>query len=1324
MNLQNTLKDAQSGLIDLSLANPLLNYKHSKKRGISFRVKNFSEFFRKINNDIDSEVALVFPGDEIDCNLSFPDFVSRSKYTKSEAKMFAEEKGVNVLFLAMGFISWCEDERSDIYSRSPLILVPVRLNVESDAAVSISRLDEDVQENFALIEKFSSLGIKFPRFNDEKGVDEFIASLQNLSTHPIVKSIDFYSAAIDIFRTQRYFMYQDLNPDLWDEEINAANGELPEFLDKMINKGIFGPTGPGMTEEEAESLGEGEEPLLVKDADLSQFKAIVNAREGKSFVIQGPPGTGKSQTITNLIADLVYQGKKILFVSEKSTALDVVRDNLSHVGLEKIILDLHDSDARKTSVLKNISDSIESAKTYSPNNDFTIEKYYQVRRELKSLRDVLNAIVGESGCRIEAILTNLEESYEYFRKQKISFSELDSYISSANTELNITSAEYQVNLNLIGQYISLSKRLDGDIRQVFNQIKVPRTEILDEVLLHRLIDKLDGCIGDYSGPALPANDGFLIQKLKQAEAVLDKNFLAQVINAKLGVNIVGDIDGLLNQLIRISKERNGYQGQIKNLAWLTNADELSVTINDARPRLHQVLSSDKKLKYNATKAQFFNEKLSDSRLSELIRAIRRFQSAFTAAINPQKGEFVYEQMIGSNVGSLDIDIYIQNLQALKSNIAQLIEVGLIEAINNADAVELEAGKAYLSLNHQESGVQDSNGVMSLLEDLAAALMVDVEILAQMPGSELRKLINMLPKALSMTYDWHLHSDLANSLNQKHLEWLLQQSICSAEALYKYAYFKNLQSQFDSSVTHLDIGTGISIEGKREEFRKLDLYRKEYCRDLILSNQSASVNQILSNPSQNFIALNKLFSRVRNIPSIRKVIQNCFEEISAIKPVFMMSPLSVAIFIPKKLNYFDYVIFDEASQIKPSDALGAILRAKNCIIVGDSKQLPPTRMFDADASGVDGYSSEFDVFDEESGDTGLADIASILEYADSMRMPSHRLNWHYRSKYSSLISVSNVEFYDSGLVTFPDFREPLENEGVRFTYVPNGNYERSTTRKNTNEAQIVVDAIFEHIRLSPSKSLGVATFSVAQKEAIEERLMQTQEQRDALDDFNRGHPKEQFFIKNIERIQGDERDCIFISIGYGKAVNSASDSINFGPLNQGGGDKRLNVLISRAKYLCRVFSSIHYYDIPTTNTSSLGVQKLKTFLKFAETGELDVPQITGGDYDSEFERSVANAIRSLGYSVDCQVGSSGFKVDLAVRDKTRVGEYICGVECDGATYHSSLTARERDRIRQEILESRGWKILRIWSTDWFKSKDRELEKIAVQLSKFSENSNAI
>ncbi|MBT8604539.1 DUF559 domain-containing protein [Polynucleobacter paneuropaeus] len=156
----------------------------------------------------------------------------------------------------------------------------------------------------------------------------------------------------------------------------------------------------------------------------------------------------------------------------------------------------------------------------------------------------------------------------------------------------------------------------------------------------------------------------------------------------------------------------------------------------------------------------------------------------------------------------------------------------------------------------------------------------------------------------------------------------------------------------------------------------------------------------------------------------------------------------------------------------------------------------------------------------------------------------------------------------------------------------------------------------------------------------------------------------------------------------------------------------------------MFSSIHYFDIPTTNSTSQGVQKLKTFLKFAETGELDVPQITGGDYDSEFERSVANAIRGLGYSVDCQVGSSGFKVDLAVRDKTRVGDYICGVECDGATYHSSLTARERDRIRQEILESRGWKILRIWSTDWFKSKDRELEKIKVKLKTFSENSNAI
>ena len=1324
MNLKDILTDAKSGLIDLSLANPLLNYKHSKKRGISFRIKNFSDFFKKINNDIDSEVPLVFPGDEIECNLSFPDFVSRAKYTKSEAKMFAEEKGVNVLFLAMGFISWCEDERSDIFSRSPLILIPVRLNVESDAAVSISRLDEDILENFALLEKFSSLGIKFPRFNDEKGVDEFISNLQNLSSHPIIKSIDLHSAAIDIFRTQKYFMYQDLSPELWAEEIAAADGKLPEFLDKMVNKGIFGPTGPGMTEEEVDSLGEDDEPLLIKDADLSQLKAIINAREGKSFIIQGPPGTGKSQTITNLIADLVYKGKKVLFVSEKSTALDVVRDNLSHVGLEKIILDLHDSDARKTSVLKNISDSIECAQSYSPNHEFSIEKYYEVRGELKSLRDLLNTFIGDSGFKIEAVLINLEESYEYFRKQQVSFSELDAFISGADSDLNISSLEYKANLDLLEQYMSLSMRLDGDIRKVFTKIKVPHTEIIDEVLLHRLIAKLAECIGDYSGPVLPSKEGLLIQKLKKALLVLDRSFLAQALDARLGQDILGNIDNLLAQLIIISKERNGYIGQIKDLAWSKNIDEINQMLRGAKPRLHQILSSEKKLNYGTLKAQFFNEKLSDARVSELIRAILRFQDALRTVIEPIKGGFIYDQITDSSSSGLDIDVYIENLRLLRDRIDRLNNDGLIEAISAADDGEVTAAKEYCSSVHLASSVDDSSAVVPLIRELAAALRVDAETLIQMPGDELRELIIVLPKAISMVYDWHLHSDLSKALSQKSLEWALDQSICPADTLYKYAYFKNLKLLFDSSANSLDADSGISIESKREEFRKLDLYRKEYSRDLILSKQSIAVNEILGNPSQNFIALNKLFSRVRNIPSIRKVIQNCFEEISAIKPVFMMSPLSVAIFIPKKLNYFDFVIFDEASQIKPGDALGAIMRSKNCIIVGDSKQLPPTRMFDVDSSGVDGYSSEFDVFDEESGDTGLSDISSILEYADSMRMPSHRLNWHYRSKYSSLISVSNVEFYDSGLVTFPDFREPLENEGVRFTYVSNGNYERSTTRKNTNEAQVVVDAIFEHIKVSPSKSLGVATFSVAQKEAIEERLLQTQAQRDALDEFNRMHPKEQFFIKNIERIQGDERDCIFISIGYGKAVNSASDSINFGPLNQGGGDKRLNVLISRAKYLCKVFSSIHYFDIPTTNSTSQGVQKLKTFLKFAETGELDVPQITGGDYDSEFERSVANAIRGLGYSVDCQVGSSGFKVDLAVRDKTRVGDYICGVECDGATYHSSLTARERDRIRQEILESRGWKILRIWSTDWFKSKDRELEKIKVKLKTFSENSNAI
>jgi superfamily I DNA and/or RNA helicase len=1320
MNLRNILNEARSGLIDITYSNPLLNYKETKKRGIVFSANNPSQLVSKIISDVNFLAYL--NSDEINISLSKSELDSRAKFTKNEAKIFIEEKGVNVLFLALGFIKWIEDERSVSESFSPCILVPIRLDIDENAKIYISKLEEDVQENFALIEKFSSLGIDFPRIDEDNNIENYFSKLEELLEFSLVKSIEKNTLVIDIFRTQKYFMYQDLNPEFWEKEISDSDKKPSDFISKLMENNFFEITTDHTDEEKYDPIDVVEDPLLVKDADFSQFKAIIQSRKSSSFIIQGPPGTGKSQTITNLIADLVYNNKKILFVSEKSTALEVVRDNLSKVGLENILLDLHSSDTRKTSTLKNISKTIDASLEFTESHKFDPTTYYKIKNDLIILRKILNEKIDGSNYKIETVLIKLNKIYDYFKANKIAFSEIDKLIKSKSDRKFENQSEYERVLKILEAYQNLSLSFSVKNRIIFTKIKIEKNVDIDEINLKNLAEKIKNNIVNYYPLtinskssdllSLSINDIYKITNLENIEKVLNKDIIfSDLVNLK---NYIYECNKILNETLN-------YESQIQKETWVIPISELKKKFIEKKPNLIGAIFG-KNNDYFKFKESYFNLKIKDSRITELFRVLSGYQFAIENLIEKSKLSPYLKKIIINERDKFNISNQIKKCELIIKDLEIISTKNIFTLVEKSKAIEIENSLKHLVLlkNNQ---LNNNAEILDSLSNFSSSMGVEFEALASLSKEELILISENIDDLINHYHDWKLFSDLFKSIEKENLNWIIENPIIQGEIIFQYWYFKNLKYIFDSKYANFNYENGYSIEEKREEFKKLDSLRKDYSRNLILKKQSLAVKNIFVNPSANFVKLNKVFKKTKNIPTVRQILANCFEELTAIKPVFMMSPLSVASFVSKNLNCFDVVIFDEASQVKPSDAIGAILRAKMAIIVGDSMQLPPTKAFDSDNDNHGDYS----IFDDsESGNEegNIRDIASILDLADSLKMPSFRLNWHYRSKFSNLIAVSNSEFYENSLVTFPDSRHPRSDEGLQFTHVPNGNYERSTTRKNSNEAQVVVDAIILHIKNNPHLSLGVATFSTAQMDAIEERLKQNQSNRSLIDEFNRNHENANLFVKNIERIQGDERDVIFISIGYGKAVNSASESINFGPLTQNGGDKRLNVLISRAKHSCHVFSSIHYHDIPTTNVSNLGVQKLKIFLKYAETKIMDVPMITGADYDSEFERDVANSLAKLGYAVDCQVGSSGFRIDLAVRNKDREGEYLCGIECDGATYHRSLIARERDRIRQEILESRGWRILRIWSTDWFKSKDKELEKISKQLIKFAEETNVI
>lgn len=452
-----------------------------------------------------------------------------------------------------------------------------------------------------------------------------------------------------------------------------------------------------------------------------------------------------------------------------------------------------------------------------------------------------------------------------------------------------------------------------------------------------------------------------------------------------------------------------------------------------------------------------------------------------------------------------------------------------------------------------------------------------------------------------------------------------------------------------------------------------------------------------------------FELKQNHKAIRVAMEKAGDAIQVIKPVFLMSPISVAMYLPANGPRFDVVIFDEASQVKPEDAFGGILRAQQTIVVGDSKQMPPTSFFDK-------LTSDEGDEDEETSDESISsmkELESVLAMMSSkipLSSPRRRwLRWHYRSRHDALIRTSNRLFYDDKLVVFPSPYRAGAGAGLVFRHDPTTIYERGGSRKNLKEAEAVATAAMKQILESPHLTLGIVAFSKAQQEAIEDALDRLRKEEPCFAKFDAAHQFEPLIVKNLENIQGDERDVIFISVGYGRDDNGFI-SASFGPLNRDGGERRLNVLITRARVRCEVFSNIQAGDIRLGEVQARGVAALRTFLAFADTGSLDVPATTGMEPQSPFEESVLKRLRSLGHSVDPQVGSCGFYIDMAVRHPENPEQYVLGIECDGAMYHSARSARDRDKLRQNVLENRGWRIHRIWSTDWFNNEDREFARL--------------
>jgi superfamily I DNA and/or RNA helicase len=521
--------------------------------------------------------------------------------------------------------------------------------------------------------------------------------------------------------------------------------------------------------------------------------------------------------------------------------------------------------------------------------------------------------------------------------------------------------------------------------------------------------------------------------------------------------------------------------------------------------------------------------------------------------------------------------------------------------------------------------------------------------------------------------------------------------------FKYNFYHTLLKEIFRENQIFSNFNRLSHEQTIQTFKELDLKLIELNKQKVayLTSQKQIPNGYRGNRKSDLTELSLIEHQLtltkRHIP-IRQLVSRASKALKAIKPCFMMSPLSVAQYLPPNQVEFDILIVDEASQLRPEEALGSIARVNQIVIVGDPKQLPPTSFFDS-------------MNKNEDDDTVASESESILDICLNLYKPIRQLRWHYRSQHESLIDFSNQKFYDGNLIVFPSPTSKNNQElGIKYHYIENSAYQSS---RNKIEAKIIVEHLEKQMNNYPDRSIGIGTFNSTQRDLIQELVDEREKESPIISNYISKWAKtsEPFFIKNLENLQGDERDVIFISTTFGKDKETGKVYQRFGPINSDIGWRRLNVLFTRSKQKMEIFTSMKSSDIIISENSSRGVRALKSFLNYLEKGIIsEAPEITNRDFDSEFEISVYNILKDCGFDCVPQVGVAGYFIDLAVKSTKNPHDFVLAIECDGATYHSSKSARDRDRLKQDVLETLGWQVYRIWSVDWYKNRENEISKL--------------
>ncbi len=1141
---------------------------------------------------------------------------SRAQRIRRCARTNLEERGIETLFLALGIAKWPAGDGGRPYE-APVLLAPVEIEVRGrESNTAILKRSGEIQVNLVLLHVLES---GFGCALDVEGLLGTGGSEDEaFDPEPVFKRLKAACASIDNFEIVprailSNFSFQKM----------AMVKELRECADALAAHDVIAAIAGDSTAREAVSGTYAqidprtfdkvppEQEFFILDTDSSQERVIAAVKKGQHVVIHGPPGTGKSQTITNLIATLAAEGKRILFVAEKRAALEVVLRRLREVDLGHLALDLHGADVTRRQIVQHLAASLDIVRTTLP---VAAEEIHQ---EFVNHRSRLNDHV-----------------------QRLHVARAPSALSVYALQGRLLRLPPGIKARVRWRGSELDK-LTGDNARDIRDLLVEATGFAGLFL------RTDP--SPWTGAHLP--DGATVQRgLDLVSELLTSRIpalrsswesIARVCQLP-APRTAGEGEEFHNLLSDVARTLAAYREELLEC----DVAALAAAMQPGRGgRLRAAWALCTNAPYRAAR--------------RTLRGLRRGKaSSVTLAL---------EAMAASE--------QLQRWRSRSEGPMQAVEPQQIARARD----QLEAlQKGIAALRRYVPGLLDEYR----LDDLE-------KVLGQLAGDATNA--QRLPRLL------RIETELAERGVAALVDELRQQRTDASlwMQLFEHAWLSSCLDRAFAQEPDLAGFNGATHQQFAEQFQRLDRQRLELARARARRAHAEHVTAAMNAyPDQAAILRREAEKKSRHL-SLRKLLADAPDVVTALCPCWMASPLSVSQLLGADRRYFDVVMFDEASQVPPEDAIPSLLRASRVVVAGDSHQLPPTAFF---AAGDDES-------DEDDGALPSVGFESLLDMMQSFLEPCP-LEWHYRSRDEALIAFSNRHIYQDRLITFPS---PGGPPAVSHVLVPHAFGSDADEESSAAEVRRVVELILEHAARRPDETLGVIAMGIKHAQRVEAALDEALKSRADLEQFFNPSRSERFFVKNLERVQGDERDAIILTVGYGKD-RSGRLLYRFGPLLTMGGERRLNVAVTRARRRMILVSAFSHHDMDERRSNAKGAHLLQLYLEYAATnGRILGDTGSSGVPLNAFEADVFDALTAAAIDVLPQWGVSRYRIDLVARHPRNPGRYVLAIECDGASYHSAPTARERDRLRQEHLQALGWRFHRIWSTDWFQQRQQEIAR---------------